>query len=112
MAQVSERGYALQPGRKLLEVSTMLRLKGLAFTGSQGGPQGRTFRPPTASGARAGRGASGLSFLCEDMHNDLLMACDPEATGEEAGMTAAQAVAAREAEAAARETWLNGEEES
>ena len=75
----------------------MLRLKGLAFTGSQSGPQGRTLRPATSTGARSTRAPSGLSFLCEDMHNDVLMTCDPEVTGEEAGTTAAQAVAAREA---------------
>ena len=101
LEQVSERGYALLPGKKLLEVSTMVRLKGLAFNGSQGGPQGRALRAATASGARSSRAASGLSFLCEDMHNDVLMACDPEVTGNE--LTAAQAVAAREAEAAERE---------
>ena len=110
MVQLSERGYALLPGKKLLEVTTMLRLKGLAFTGSQGGPQGRTLRGPTETGARAGRAASGLSFLCEDMHNDLLMACDPEVT-EEPGMTAAQTVAAREAAAAARAAWIDGADE-
>ena len=111
--QVSERGYSLQPGKKLLEINTMVRLKGLAFKGSQGGEQGRTLRGQTATGARAGRAATGLSFLCEDMHNDILMALDPEATGE-GGMTAQQVVAAREAEAAAaataREAWLEQEE--
>ena len=49
------------------------------------------------------------------MHNDVLMALDPEVSGEGAGLTAAQAVAAREAEAAtqaaARAAWLEGEAE-
>ena len=48
------------------------------------------------------------------MHNDVLMALDPEVSGEGAGLTAAQAVAAREAaaaQAAARAAWLEGEAE-
>ena len=106
LSQVSERGYSLLPGKKLLEVSTMVRLKGLAFVGSQGGPQGRQLRAPTLTGALSRRAATGLSFLCEDMHNNILMACDPEVTGEEAGMTAAQAVAAREEAEVAREQWM------
>ena len=111
LEQVSERGYSLLPARKLLELGTMVRLRGLAFTGTQGGPAGRELRGPTATGARAGRAASSLSFLCEDMHNDILMACDPEVTGEEGRMSAAEAVAAREAQAAAFENFMAGNED-
>ena len=52
LEQVSERGFSLLPGKKLLELSTMLRLKGLAFTGSQSGPQGRTLCPRKKSRLR------------------------------------------------------------
>ena len=46
---------------------TQVRLKGIEFSRSQGGPQQRELR-----------GRSNLSFLSEDMHNAILAACSGE----------------------------------
>lgn len=59
------RGYKLLPEVRHIVVNAMIRLGGLHFEGSQGGPQGRTFR----------RG-DGLSFLGLDAKNLLIAACD------------------------------------
>ena len=62
----------------------MVFLKGLAFTSSQSGPQGRTLRPnprggPLASGRAKG---SGLSFFSEDSHNLILDALGANESGD------------------------------
>ena len=55
----------------------MIRLKGVGFTSSQSGPQQRELRR-AASGPYAAMRArgSGLSFMSEDMHNEIMAACD------------------------------------
>ena len=75
--QVSERGYRLLPEKKYLVVNAMVRLKGLAFNRTQGGPQQRALRTSATGPAAAARkqGVGGLSFLSEDMHNTILAAC-------------------------------------
>ena len=62
------RGYKLLPEELHIVVNAMIRLGGLHFEGSQGGPQARSFR---------GRGrGDGLSFLGLDAKNLLIAACD------------------------------------
>ena len=57
----------------LLVVNHMIFLKGLTFTGSQSGPQGRELRPNPGGPIAAGRAkGSGLSFFSEDSHNVIL----------------------------------------
>ena len=75
--QVSERGYRLLPEIKYLVVNCMVRLSGLAFNRTQGGPQNRKLRTTATGPAAAVRkeGVGGLSFLSEDMHNCILAAC-------------------------------------
>ena len=77
LEQVSERGYRLLPAMKYLVVNAMVRLSGLAFARTQGGPQQRTLRTTATGPAAAARsqGVGGLSFLSEDMHNSILNAC-------------------------------------
>jgi hypothetical protein len=74
---VSERGYRLLPDKRYMVVNTMIRLKGLAFNRTQGGPQGRTLRLTATGPAAAARkeGVGGLSFFSEDMYNTCLAAC-------------------------------------
>ena len=48
-----------------------IRLKGIKFSRSQAGPQEREFRS-----------GSGLSFLSEDMHNEILTALGADADAE------------------------------
>ena len=59
------RGYKLLPELRYIVVNAMIRLGGLHFEGSQGGPQGRTFRS-----------GKGLKFLGLDAKNLLIAACD------------------------------------
>jgi len=73
LKQRSERGYELLPEEVLLVVNHMIFLKGLSFTGSQSGPQGRELRPNPGGPIAAGRAkGSGLSFFSEDSHNMIL----------------------------------------
>ena len=75
LEQVSERGYRLLPAVKYLVVNAMVRISGLGFIRSQGGPQQRSLRT-TATGPAADarrQGVGGLSFLSEDMHNAILV---------------------------------------
>ena len=51
-------------------VNAMIRLGGLRFEGSQGGPQGRTLRNQATKG--------GLSFLGLDAQNLILAACEDD----------------------------------
>jgi hypothetical protein len=77
LEQVSERGYRRVPGTRYMVVNAMIRLKGLAFNRTQGGPQGRTLRLTATGPAAAARkeGVGDLSFFSEDMHNTCLAAC-------------------------------------
>ena len=78
LEQVSERGYRLLPGIKYLVVNAMVRLSGLEFVRSQGGPQQRKLRTTATGPAAEARkqGEGGLSFLSEDMHNTIQAACE------------------------------------
>ena len=78
LEQVSERGYRLLPEKRYIVVNAMVRLKGLAFNRTQGGPQQRTLRTTATGPAAAARkeGVGGLSFLSEDMHNTILGTCE------------------------------------
>ena len=78
LEQVSERGYRLLPEKRFLVVNALIRLKGLAFHRTQGGPQQRDLRTTATGPAAAARkaGVGGLSFLSEDMHNTILDACE------------------------------------
>ena len=60
------RGYKLMPEVRHIVVNAMIRLGGLHFEGSQGGPQARSFRSK----------GKGLSFLGLDAKNLILAACD------------------------------------
>ena len=51
-------------------VNAMIRLGGLRFEGSQGGPRGRTLRNQATKG--------GLSFLGLDAQNLILAACEDD----------------------------------
>ena len=75
---MSERGYRLLPEKRYLVVNTLIRLKGLAFHRTQGGPQQRTLRPTATGPCAAARkeGVGGLSFLSEDMHNMIRVTCE------------------------------------
>ena len=84
LRQRSERGYELLGPKVWIVVDHMIRLKGLAFRGSQAGPQGRELRQianpvgPAAAGRAKG---SGLSFLDEEVHHEILAGAeyaDPE----------------------------------
>ena len=77
LEQVSERGYRLLPEKRYLVVNTMIRLKGLSFIRTQGGPQQRELRTTATGPAAAARreGMGGLSFFSEDMHNMCMSAC-------------------------------------
>jgi hypothetical protein len=77
LEQVSERGYRLILEKRYLVVNTMIRLKGLVFSRTQGGPQQRELRTTATGPAAAARkeGVGGLSFFSEDMHNTCLSAC-------------------------------------
>lgn len=77
LRQQSERGYELQSAEVWIVVNHMVRLRGISFTSSQSGPQGRTLRKLLAKGpASSGRAmGTGLSFLSEDMHNQIMLAC-------------------------------------
>ena len=81
----------------------MVRLKGLKFSRTQGGPQNRTLRATATGPAAAARatGVGGLSFLCEDLHNEVLAACDPNDSHEQDGARLEAAAAAMRAEEAA-----------
>ena len=75
---MSERGYRLLPEKRYLVVNTLIRLKGLKFSRTQGGPQERLLRNTATGPAAAARkqGVGGLSFFSEDMHNTVLGACE------------------------------------
>ena len=65
----ARRGYKLEDGAvRYLVVNAMIRLAGLRFEGSQGGPQGRILRNQATNG--------GLSFLGRDAQNLILAACE------------------------------------
>ena len=69
----------------LLVVNHMIFLKGLAFSASQSGPQGRSLRT-TATGPYAEvRAKGGLSFLSEEIHNMILDAQGVNASGDAPG---------------------------
>ena len=78
LSQVSERGYRLLPEKRYLVVNSLVRLKGLEFSRTQGGPQQRSLRGSATGPAAAARkqGVGGLSFFSEDMHNTVLGACE------------------------------------
>ena len=84
---MSERGYRLLPEKRYLVVNSLVRLKGLEFNRTQGGPQQRKLRDTATGPAAAARkqGVGGLSFFSEDMHNTVLGAC--EAAGEACNAT-------------------------
>ena len=68
----------------LLVVNHMIFLKGLSFSSSQSGPQGRTLRPNPGGPVGAGRAkGSGLSFFSEDSHNVILDALGVNDAGGE-----------------------------
>ena len=90
LRQRSERGYELLSETVWIVVNHMIRLKGLAFSRAQAGPQERSFRS-----------GSGLSFLCEDMHNEILSALGADADGDSAAAVAASDAEARAAAVAA-----------
>ena len=77
LEQVSERGYRLLPVIRYLVVNAMVRLAGLGFVRTQGGPQQRNLRTTATGPAAAARkeGVGGLSFLSEDMHNTISATC-------------------------------------
>ena len=77
LEQTSERGYRLLPQKRYFVVNSMIRLMGVSFCRSQGGPQHRVLRPNPTGPEGAGRkeGIGGLCFLSEDMHNMLLSCC-------------------------------------
>ena len=54
LEQVSERGYRLLPEKRYLVVNSLVRLKGLEFSRTQGGPQQRSLRG-CATGPAASR---------------------------------------------------------
>ena len=55
----------------------MIRLKGLSFRSSQSGPQGRTLRQaPNSLYASHRAQGSGLSFLDEEVHHEILAGCE------------------------------------
>ena len=62
----------------------MIRMTGIVFSRTQGGPQQRTFRPATTGPYATKRSdvVGGLSFLSEDMHNTLLATCEALLTEE------------------------------
>jgi len=77
LRQKSERGYELLTPIVWIVVNHMIRLKGLEFRGSQSGPQGRVLRPHTTGPCGEMRtSGSGLSFLDEEVHNEILLACE------------------------------------
>lgn len=90
LRQRSQRGYELLEETVWIVVSHMIRLRGLKFTRTQAGPQDRTFRS-----------GSGLSFLCEDMHNEILSAIGADVANEAGEAEAAEAEAAEAVAAAA-----------
>ena len=64
-------GYKREDGvTRYIVVNAMIRLGGLRFEGSQGGPQGRKLRNQATNG--------GLSFLGRDAQNLILAACDDD----------------------------------
>ena len=73
LEQTSERGYRLLPEKKYFVVNALIRLTGIEFCRTQGGPQQRDFRTTATGPAAAARkeGVGGLSFLSEDMNNIL-----------------------------------------
>ena len=75
---MSERGYRLLPEKRYLVVNSLVRLKGLKFSRTQGGPQQRSLRDSATGPAATARkqGVGGLSFFSEDMHNTVLGACE------------------------------------
>ena len=77
LRQKSERGYELLAPIFWLVVNHCIRLKGLAFRSSQSGPQERHLRQTVTGpyGAQRATG-SGLSFLDEETHNEIVMACE------------------------------------
>ena len=64
------RGYKLLNQKRYIVVNAMIRLGGLHFEGSQGGPQGRKLGSQDADG--------GLSFLGLDAQNLILAACEED----------------------------------
>jgi|EP00966_Prymnesium_polylepis_P057342 hypothetical protein len=76
LEQTSERGYRLLPQKRYFVVNAMIRLAGISFSRTQGGPQNRELRTTATGPAAAARkeGVGGLSFLSEDMHNMILAA--------------------------------------
>lgn len=75
LKQVSQRGYILQPQERIVPVSAIVRLLGLAFSNSYAA--GRQTRSATAVG-------SSLHFLDEDSHNLIEAACRHQ-VGQEVG---------------------------
>lgn len=77
LKQKSERGYELLGPTVWIVVNHCIRLKGLAFRGRQSGPQQRNFRPnPSGPYGQQRASGSGLHFLDEETHNEILMACE------------------------------------
>ena len=76
LEQTSERGYRLLPQKRYFVVNAMIRLAGISFCRTQGGPQNRELRTTATGPAAAARKevVGGLSFLSEDMHNMILAA--------------------------------------
>ena len=56
--------------KRYVVVNAMIRLAGISFCRTQGGPQNRELRTTATGPAAAARkeGVGGLSFLSEDMH--------------------------------------------
>ena len=78
LKQRSECGYELLTPIVWIVVNHIIRLKGLAFRGSQAGPQGRALRPDTTGpyAAAHASGGVGLSFLDEEVHNEIILGCE------------------------------------
>ena len=95
LRQRSERGYELLTPKVWIVVDHMIRLKGLAFRGSQAGPQGRELRQianpvgPAAAGRARG---SGLFFLDEEIHHEILACAEYAEPEDEGSPTAAPIV--------------------
>jgi hypothetical protein len=90
LKQRSQRGYELLKQKQWFVVDHMIRLPGIEFANSQGGPQQRVFRKRKGKHGEsggAGGGGSGLYFLSEDKHNEIEWLCDAE--GEDEGGEAA-----------------------
>ena len=94
LKQVSQRGYILKAEERIIPVSAIVRLLGLAFSNSYAA--GRQTRSATAAGSR-------LHGLRKDSHNRIEAACRRQ-VGEEVG-------AENEGEGEAGEAMDHGEAE-